>query len=512
MSRIASIDVGSNAFRIAVAEVNRAGAIRVLARRRESIRLGKDVFSTGSISTKTLRESVEVFRGFREMCDRYGVSLVKAAGTSALREARNGARFVNSIRSRTGISIDIISGSEEARLIQLAVAHAVSLRGRLAVLVDMGGGSTEVSLVRNGDIVLSETHPIGAVRLLHLLEAKRYSPKRFSNLVRGYVSGLQRQLKRHIDQERVTLCVGTGGNFESLAELAARLFKRSDSKRLLLSDLERIIRLLSGMSTQERIETLELRPDRADVISPPAEVLAEIMRSVGVRHVRIPGVGLKDGLIIDLLPKISRGRSELERKQHLAFAREMCRAYQNDERHAERVRERAAQLFDRTVKLHKLPPEAKLWLEIAAVLHDIGHFVSSEDHHKHSQYLIRATPFIGLDQRAQDIVSCLARYHRKSLPKMEHYVYRDLSPADKLVVRKLAAILRIADASDRGHGKVRDLAFTVKKGRCILKLKGAGEMLLEQWAISKKADLFELQFKKKIEVVAESSRRRSRRV
>jgi exopolyphosphatase/guanosine-5'-triphosphate,3'-diphosphate pyrophosphatase len=315
------------------------------------------------------------------------------------------------------------------------------------------------------------------------------------------VRGLQRQLKRHIGSSRVTLCVGTGGNFESLAELAARLFKRSNKQRLLLSDLERLIRMLNGMTTQERIDTLDLRPDRADVISPAAEVLAEIMRSIGVRQVCIPGVGLKDGLIIDLLPKLSRERGALERKQHLAFAREMCRMYQNDERHAERVRERCVYLFDRLANLHRLPERYRLLLEIAAILHDIGHFVDSEDHHKHSQYLIRATPFVGLDRTAQDIVSCVARYHRKSLPKLEHEVYRELRKSDQLVVRKLAALLRIADASDRGQGKVRELSIIFKRGRCVVKLRGAGELLLEQWAIGKKADLFERQFKKRVEVL-----------
>jgi exopolyphosphatase/guanosine-5'-triphosphate,3'-diphosphate pyrophosphatase len=298
----------------------------------------------------------------------------------------------------------------------------------------------------------------------------------------------------------VNLCVGTGGNFETLGDLRVKLLKKKQRDRLPLSDLQRILSILNSLSIQERIRKLGLRPDRADVIGPAAAVLAEIMRSAGVREVRLPGVGLKDGVLLDLLPQVQSARSKAARQQRIAFAQELGRMYQNDMRHAEVVRERATYLFDRFAKVHRLGADSRLLLEIAALLHDIGHFVNSEDHHKHSMYLIRAIPFIGFDRRAQDIVACVARYHRKSLPKVEHEVYQQLSKTDQMVVRRLSALLRIADATDRGPGRVQDFRVRLQKGRCIVSLRGKGELLLEQWSIKKKADLFENQFRKRIAV------------
>jgi exopolyphosphatase/guanosine-5'-triphosphate,3'-diphosphate pyrophosphatase len=509
MATIASIDVGSNAMRIMIATVTADGSLRPIIRKREAIRLGKEVFAAGRISPQTIRASVAVFRNFRALCERHKVLFVRAVGTSALREAKNSSTFVETIQARTGITIEIISGTEEARLIQLAVSRAVSLKKKLAVVIDMGGGSTEISLIHNGDVIFSETHPIGAVRLLHLLEAKRYTAIRFSKLVREYVQGLQRQLTRHIGSRKVNLCVGTGGNFESLGDLRVKLLGRLQRDRLPLRDLLRILDILNSLTPAERVQKLRLRPDRADVIAPAAAVLAEIMRSAGVHEVRLPGVGLKEGVLLDLLPQVQLTRTRVARQQRIAFAQELGRMYQNDMRHAETVRERAAYLFDKFSQIHKLGSESKLLLEIAALLHDIGHFVNSEDHHKHSMYLIRATPFIGFDRRTQDIVACIARYHRKSLPKQEHEVYQQLSKKDQLTVRKLSALLRIADATDRGRGRVTSVRVRLHRGRYVLSLHGKGELLLEQWSIKKKADLFEAQYKKRLTIALNTPHVRS---
>ena len=502
MLRCAAIDIGSNAMRLLVAEVMPSGKLRPLVRRRESIRLGRDVFKGGKISQQLLTRSVRVLKDFKAVCKRYKVTRIRAVGTSALREAKNKASFVASVRTRTGVAIEIISGTEEARLIQLAVSQAVDLSRGLAVTIDMGGGSTEVCLVRDGDVVMSETHPIGAVRLLHLLEADRYSAAHFSRLVRDYVHGLQHQLQRHIGKQRVSVCVGTGGNFEALGELRKTLLGQRQSDRLPLRDLRRILSKLRSLSVDERIDTLGLRPDRADVIAPAAEVLAEIMRSAKVREVRLPGVGLKEGVVLDMVARVKPLDRHAERQHRIAFAVELAHMYQSDMRHAEAVRKHAVYLFDRLRAIHRLDAHSRLLLEIAAVLHDIGHFVNTDDHHKHSMYLIRATPFVGLDQRSQNIIACIARYHRRACPKGDHEVYRDLSPADQRTVRMLSALLRIADAADRGVGRVNTVSLRLGRGQCTFVLKGRGEMLLEQWAVARKADLFTKEYRKKVIVSA----------
>jgi exopolyphosphatase/guanosine-5'-triphosphate,3'-diphosphate pyrophosphatase len=151
--------------------------------------------------------------------------------------------------------------------------------------------------------------------------------------------------------------------------------------------------------------------------------------------------------------------------------------------------------------LHNLGIEHRLILEVAALLHDIGMFINGTDHHKHTYYVLSGSPLVGLGQSQMMLIANVARYHRKSLPKVQHDGYRMLPAKDRVVVSKLAAILRLADAMDNEHAsKVTDLAVDYKKPKLSIRLSGEGDMLLEKWALLKKAELFEEVFNVKITI------------
>jgi exopolyphosphatase/guanosine-5'-triphosphate,3'-diphosphate pyrophosphatase len=157
------------------------------------------------------------------------------------------------------------------------------------------------------------------------------------------------------------------------------------------------------------------------------------------------------------------------------------------------------QLFDETRNLHGLGLEHRLLLEVAALLHDIGTVLSASDHHKHTHYLLSASPLVGLSDNQRAIVANVARYHRKSEPKPQHDAYRVLPSRDRVVVSKLAAILRLADALDNQHAaKVSTFTVDYKKPRLTLRLQGEGDLLLEKWALAKKSAMFEEVFSCKV--------------
>jgi len=144
---------------------------------------------------------------------------------------------------------------------------------------------------------------------------------------------------------------------------------------------------------------------------------------------------------------------------------------------------------------HELDSEARLILEVAALLHDVGYYVGVSNHHKHAFYLIQASPLVGLTQLQTDIVANVARYHRKSPPKTQHKPYVDLAPKHRLTIAKLAAILRLADALDHEHAStVESVELDYKRPRFMFRLRGKGDMLLEKWALVNKRDLFESMF------------------
>lgn len=252
---------------------------------------------------------------------------------------------------------------------------------------------------------------------------------------------------------------------------------------------------------------LGLRPDRADVILPAATVLQKVMEVGKMSRIYIPNVGVKEGLLIEMVTELLTGKRPLHRQEVVGALKQVGLKYAYDEAHAIAVTKLALELFEETKPLHRLGDDQRLLLEVAAQLHDIGQFVNYGSHHKHSYYLIKATQLVGLHNDQVEIIANVARYHRKACPKMDHENFRALTPAQRQVVSKLAALLRLADAMDHEHSSKVSGFTLVRKGKTfLLKLKGQGDLLLERWALLRKRDLFEKVFRTRLIVGSKESR------
>lgn len=503
MPMIGAIDVGTNAMRMAIGFVDGDRRVHLVEDHREPVRLGAEVFSGGNISSDTAWRAVRALKKFREHLDRHRVEHVRAVATSALREARNKNRFVERAARFAGIRLSVIGGEEEARLVHLAVAERINLKNRLALLIDIGGGSVEISLANRKGILAVESFKMGAVRLLQILEEKKQGEEDFFRMVQEYVEPALKRFKRAIGKKKIDCCVGVGGNIETLGYLKKKLLKSDGGGFLTRAEIEGILKKLEALTVEERMQRLFLRPDRADVIVPAAIVLQQVLKEARVGRVLIPGVGLKEGILIDMIPEAYEHKVDLHRDQVLASALQLGRKYAFDERHAKTVARFAARLFDSTRRLSRLSEEDRLLLEVAALLHDIGQYVSLSGHHKHTFYILQSSPLIGLNPKQKLVVANVARYHRKSPPSLNHLPFKTLSPAERKRVEKLAALLRLADALDVEHaGKVAGFSLQRKRGGLVLRLRGKGDLLLERWSLARKSELFEKVFKLKLNVAA----------
>ena len=492
MPTLAAIDVGSNAIRLTVASTDGDRRLYILEDVREPVRLGQDVFSRGVIAEDTIDRAVEAFRRFSQTIRQRNATWTRAVATSATREAQNKEIFIDRVGQAAGIELTTIGSEEEARLIHLAVAKKINLKNKLAMLVDIGGGSTEVTLATSESIVSTESFKMGSVRLLQLLEGVQHNEHHFTRLVQEYVDATQRRIKAEIGDREIGLCIGTGGNIETLGDLRREVLSKDKDSPVSADELASIITTLCSMTYPDRVKRLGLRPDRADVIVPAAIIIQKIMMQAGMDELHIPRVGLKNGLLLDMLQELYGEKRHMNRDQVIASALQLGQKYSLDEQHGKTVARLAVGLFDQTRNLHHLGLEHRLLLEVAALLHDIGTFVNVAGHHKHTQYLLMSSPLIGLTHDQTAIIANVARYHRKSMPKPQHEAYRILSTRDRVVVSKLAAILRLADAMDNEHAsKVEEIHVEWEKPDFLVRLRGSGDLLLEKWALIKKAPMFE---------------------
>lgn len=178
-------------------------------------------------------------------------------------------------------------------------------------------------------------------------------------------------------------------------------------------------------------------------------------------------------------------------RQQLSVARSLCFRHGSDLDHARHVAALCRRLFAGLTERLGLEPGDLNYLLIAAYLHDIGKFVASSAHHKHSEYLISALNLFRLDEEEVRLIACTARYHRRSTPRNSHLLYMSLSPGSRIKVQKLAALLRVADALDRSHtGMVEDL--TLRTGDEVgieVRAKSATEPVFERISFEQKKNL-----------------------
>lgn len=500
-TRVAGVDMGSNALRFVAVEFRDPEHFEVLESERVPVRLGQHAFRRGYLDPALMRRAVEAVERFRARMNDLGIVHHRAIATSAVRESRNGQELVERIRSRTGIRVETISGAEEGRLVWRAIRSRIPSSDRRWLLADLGGGSVEVSFAAANELLWTESLPLGTVRLLEEIDSgANASTSSLRSLLRAYTDPLAESVRA---AGRVDGMIATGGNADTLADLSGVPADPQGIRTLTTSQLRALASQLGALSTDERMTRFALREDRADVILPAAIVYERLAEVGDTDTLIVPGVGLKEGLLLELMDELLSHRSPAERlaREVEEGALTLGRRHGFDEAHARQVTRMSLQLFDELRSLHGLGEAERRLLLAAGLLHDVGKAIAHRRHHRHSRYIIRHADPSGLDRREVELVSLVARYHRAARPKDEHERYAKLDASDRARVEKLAALLRVADALDGDHRQhVHGMTVDASAETIFLHLTGAGDVPIEDVKIGKKGKLFRRVFERRVRV------------
>jgi len=496
---IAAIDAGSNAVRLSVARAYSALDIEPLHNERYSLRLGEGVFLRHRFSEELFKKGVKAFRHFKEVMDEFGVTQYRAVATSASREARNRDAFVRNIKRKCGIVLEVISGGEESRLGREAALAALGPDSPPRCIADLGGGSLEINILRDQAVEQSAQLPVGTVRLMTTLNIPGVIRPAQAEQVRRYVRALLESRLPSRPNLGESIAVALGGNAETLMTVAPGPREHGVPTLQLPLLRERLDDILRR-NVRERMKAYAVRRDRADVMGIAAITFITLGRYLNLRSLSIPGVGLREGLLQEIAREaFSRKgphRYNAAARQLLVGTRSFARRMEYDQRHAEHVRELSILLFDKLQPIHHLPAEARVLLEAGALLHDTGHMISHRAHHKHGEYLALNGDIPGLGGRDRAVVAALVRYHnRKSDPANHHVAYSSLNNSDKRITRRLAALLRIAEALDHSHRqRVTDLGAAFQRGAVGVQVSARGDAAEDLRDANRSAELFEKEF------------------
>ncbi|HEX4802221.1 MAG TPA: Ppx/GppA phosphatase family protein [Myxococcaceae bacterium] len=486
---LAAIDVGTNSVKLELARPLPNGSFETLHEERDPVRPGEGVFKTGWINKDVAERLLSALRRYGALCRRFHAR-VRAVATSAVREAKNREEIIRRARAEAGLNLEVVSGREEARLICLGVLHGRPAHSR-ALCVDIGGGSTEVASAIGPRPVNLWSISLGAVRLTELFDSSgKVSARQLARMreYTGEVVGhrLPKRLGRFPKH-----ALGSSGTIKAVIGFAAP----EGTAHVAAEHVTRAIPQLVEMGPEGRKKRFE--PRRADIIIAGAVILEALASHLELESITAVDAGLRDGIIVDLIQSHETGRSESWTTE---AAEALGRRFQYDEPHGRQAARISLAVFDALRPKLGLPASARSLLEVAALLHDVGNAVSYAKHHRHSYYIINNADIPGLADREREIVACVARFHRsRDLPDAGHPDMANLTRAEAQLVRKLAALLRVADSLDRSHNQpVHNVKVTSRGENALLHVDVRGHVDLELWDFEREAKVFQKVFGRKM--------------
>lgn len=497
---VSVIDIGSTAIRVVVAEIRGEHEWITLDRASRSLSLGRDVFIGGFLSTESMRDAVSILKGFRELLDSWQIEpdAVRVIATAAIREAKNRDTFLDRVQIRTGFRIDVVEGIEENHLTYIAVQHAINaLRPQFArsssMILEVGGGTTEIMLLQRGRMVAAHSLRIGTLRMEQQLQAPlgMNANDRIEEYLRENIRVNREVLNTELRLDRIRYFVAVGGD----ARIAARRVGSKEGEHFSVIDaaaFDGFITELRRRSLDECVRELNLTYTEAEGLLPALLTYKLFMDATAAEQLIVPDVSIREGVLINF----AMGRRGVMRRE---FAEQVVnsavglgRKYHFDESHGMHVAKLAVRLFDQFGAENGMDEHARMLLEVAGIVHDIGNFIRASGHHKHGQYIVQNSEIFGLSRSDIRILANVVRYHRGGPPNSAQTSYASLRREHRMLVLKLASLLRVADALDRGHvQRVRDFRLEWRDEDVILRCDYAGDISIEQYALRQKGTLFE---------------------
>ncbi len=522
---LAAIDVGTNSIHMVVVRIlPDLPSFSIITRAKDTVRLGDRCPDTGNLTPEAIDRATVALRRCQEIAKSLNAEQIVAVATSAVREAPNGRDFLRHIKTELDLAINLISGPEEARRIYLGVLSGMEFNHQPHVMIDIGGGSTELILGDGHEPRTLSSTKIGAVRLTtEFVTTDPIAAPEFQYLqayVRGMLERPTDELLAQIKDGEKPRLVGTSGTIEALAMIHARdtlgvVPDPLNGYQFSLRDLREMLNRLRKLNYEQRQAIPGMSERRAEIIVAGALILQEAMSLLGLETITVCERSLREGVIVDWM--VTHGLIE-DRLRYQGSVRQRsvfkaARKYDVNLEHSKRVASFALSLFDQTRHvLHEWGPEERELLWAAAILHNCGHHISHDAHHKHSYYLIRNGDLLGYTETEIETVANLARYHRKSVPKKKHENYRNLaSKKYRRVVEQLSALLRLAVALDRrqiGAIEAIQCHFSPSDRAFSLHLHAAqpeDDCALELWSLGYKKGAFESEYNAKLMVKLESA-------
>lgn len=488
----AVIDLGASAIRMVIAEQKEKKPYVVIESLTQSIRLGVDTFLTGLISQDSTIACTKTLKKFRRILADYQVKECRVVATSAVIEARNREYFLDYVYRNTGFRIEAIESQETCKMIYLSVLNEMARANETlapnSLLVDLGTGNARTVFIKDGKIIWIQSLKLGSLRLREILHDIDVQSFEFHKVLQAFIQADIDLMKKLTPLPKIEHFVATGSMIGDILRYLVPQFADKTFLKVGADWFLKIFTKYKNVTIEQFIEEKKVPLEKADMILPAIIVYWYFASIFKAECIIVTESSLAEGVIHNRVNPIPDFNEHI-----LASARSIYAKFAGDASHAEKVTEIATQIFKQTRPLHKLPYSYLLILQVASLLHDIGHFVDDRKHHQHSEYLIMASPITGLTERQRAYIAVVARNHRHYDVKLEPGRQIEFSNMERTNLTKLIAILRIANVLDKSHtASLEKIKIKYKKDKQQVNFKifTNESVPLEKWAFMHSKQLF----------------------
>ena len=489
----AAIDVGSFELTMKIFEFPAKNSMREIDCVHRRLDLGTDTYSDGKISNGNMDELCRTLKEFSEIMGAYKVDAYKAYGTSAIRETQNTTIVQDQITQRTGIKVEVLSNSEQRFLAYKSLASQGEnfrkiIEDKTAIL-DIGGGSIQLSLFDNDTLVSTQNLQLGVLRAQEFLNRFEASGSRAGYVMEEMAMAQLATYKKLYLKDREIR------NLIVVDDYVSPCLVRMNGKKSMmeLSDFSVFWEKLHAGSAVQVAQEMGITEERVPLVIISATLIRKIADLMGAQRIWAPGVALCDGIAYEYAEraKLLKGEHDFE-KDIVACASNISKRYMGSKKRSETLERITTTIFDSMKKVHGLGKRERLYLRLAAILHDCGKYISLVNIGATSYQIIMATEIIGLSHTEREIVANVVRFNHSNFVYYDQQNSFDRLDRDSyLIVAKLTAILRLANGLDRSHKqKLMGLKAALKENRLILTIDTQEDITLEKGYFQVRGNFF----------------------
>lgn len=500
----AAIDVGSFELELGIYEITVKYGIREIDHVRHVIALGKDTYNDEKISHELVEEMCRVLENFTEIMKSYRVDDYRAYATSAMREAKNNQIVVDQIKVKTGINIRIISNSEQRFISYKAIASKEAEFNKIiqkgTAIVDVGFGSIQVSLFDKDSLVSTQNLRLGVLRIHHMLSHMKSREDVNSRLVEELVDNeLYTFKKMYLKDRDIKNLIGVG---ECILYLSRQTEDGRLSDRISKEQFSDFYNKLLCLNLEEVQEKFGVSAEHAALLVPSAIIYKRVLEMTGAEMFWVPGIRMCDGIVAAYAEKNRELKFHHDFEEDILMAaRNMAKRYKCHNGHIQVLEKYVLTIFDSMKRYHGLGTRERLLLQISAILHACGKFISMKNTSECAYNIIMSTEIIGLSDLDREIIANVVKYNIQPFDynevRFQAGIFREAraempSRDVTILIAKLTAILRLANSMDRGHQqKLKDCKLVVKENILVISTTYEGDITLEEISFDHKADFFE---------------------